>query len=333
VFTVDSRVRIGQVAEALGFSISKVREMANDGVIPSERTPGGHRVFDLDAVDAALDPLGSPCLDIAVPLAGSAEHEVWRRVAGRLDLEPSLPSVHVIEYAFGEMLNNAIDHSGGSKADVRFWVTDRALAFEVVDDGIGAFERLKSELGLPDHLSAIQELSKGKRTTAPARHSGQGIFFTSKAVDRFELDANGWRWVVDNTVADQTVESSHARQGTKVRCVIDLASTRTMAGVFADFTHDLEFDRSRPSVKLLTYGTRLVSRSEAKLLAEGLDRFAEIDVDFSGVEAVGQGFVDEFFRVWAMSHPGTALRPVNMNPAVRFMVERGLPGASNDRSG
>ncbi|MDO9556680.1 MAG: DUF4325 domain-containing protein [Coriobacteriia bacterium] len=321
-----THVRIGRVAQALGFSVSKVRELANAGVIPSERTDGGHRLFDLDAVEASLDSLGSPSLTLTVPLAGLAEHEVWRDVASRLGLEVSAPVVHIVEYAFVEMLNNAIDHSGGTSAGVHFWVADGQLAFEVSDDGVGAFARLRLELGLPDTLSAIQELSKGKRTTDPARHSGQGIFFTSKAVDRFELAANGWCWVVDNVIADQSVERDRDRAGTKVRCSIADCSTRTMAQVFGEFTHGLDFDRSRPVVKLLTYGTRLVSRSEAKLLLEGLDQFAEVDVDFDGVESVGQGFVDEMFRVWAASHPVTALRPVNMNEAVRFMVERGLPG-------
>lgn len=322
-----TRVRIGGVAETLGFSVSKVREMANTGLIPFDRTVGGHRVFNLDAVEAALDPLGAPDLDLALPLPGLAEHEVWRDVAAGLSLDASLPAVHVVEYAFGEMLNNAIDHSAGTTAWVRVWVTTEVLAFEVADDGVGALARLRTEIGLPDDLSAIQELSKGKRTTDPAHHSGQGIFFTSKAVDRFELAANGWRWVVDNVIEDQSVERDRDRDGTKVRCRINVNSARTMADVFGEFTHDLEFDRSRPAVKLLTYGTRLISRSEAKLLLEGLDRFVEVDVDFDGVESVGQGFVDEMLRVWASSHPGTRLMPINMNEAVRFMVERGLPGA------
>jgi hypothetical protein len=100
-----------------------------------------------------------------------------------------------------------------------------------------------------------------------------------------------------------------------------------MQAVFADYTRGLEFDRTTPAVKLAAYGTRLVSRSEAKLLLEGLERFSEVDMDFDGVAAVGQGFVDEVFRVWASKHHEVALRPVNMNEAVRFMVERGLPGA------
>ena len=67
-----------------------------------------------------------------------------------------------------------------------------------------------------------------------------------------------------------------------------------------------------------------VSRSEARRLSHGLERFKDVIVDFAGVESVGQGFVDELFRVWASNHDDTSLEPVNMNAAIEFMVRRGL---------
>jgi hypothetical protein len=60
-------------------------------------------------------------------------------------------------------------------------------------------------------------------------------------------------------------------------------------------------------------------------LTAGLERFSEVELDFADVESVGQGFVDEVFRVWSTRNPDTLLYPVNMNPAVEFMVTRGLP--------
>lgn len=87
---------------------------------------------------------------------------------------------------------------------------------------------------------------------------------------------------------------------------------------------DHTFDRNRAVVKFIAHGTRFVSRSEAKRLARGLERFRVVTLDFQGVEAVGQGFVDELFRVWARKHPGTELEPVHMGEAVEFMVRRGL---------
>jgi STAS-like domain of unknown function (DUF4325) len=90
---------------------------------------------------------------------------------------------------------------------------------------------------------------------------------------------------------------------------------------------DYEFVRTRRVIRLAELGTEFVSRSEAKRLLSGLEQFREIELDFRGVESVGQGFVDEVFRVWARSHSDTELVPTRMNEAVRFMVERGLPGS------
>jgi hypothetical protein len=60
---------------------------------------------------------------------------------------------------------------------------------------------------------------------------------------------------------------------------------------------------------LFSIGVRFVSRSEAKRLPRGLDRFAHVTLDFQGVVLVGQGFIDEVFRVWARSTRGCAWRP------------------------
>jgi hypothetical protein len=47
-------------------------------------------------------------------------------------------------------------------------------------------------------------------------------------------------------------------------------------------------------------------------------------LDFRGVESVGQGFVDEVFRVFATAHPEVRLVPANISPPVEFMITRGL---------
>ena len=79
-------------------------------------------------------------------------------------------------------------------------------------------------------------------------------------------------------------------------------------------------------MKLFEIGARFVSRSEAKRLLHGLERFREVVLDFARVTEVGQGFADELFRVWAGAHPDTQLRPTNAVPEVRFMIERALRG-------
>jgi hypothetical protein len=193
-----------------------------------------------------------------------------------------------------------------------------------MDRGIGALENLRSLLGLEDHLHALQELSKGKVTTQPERHTGEGIFFSSKVVDRFELTANGLEWLVDNARHDQSVRETPPGSGTTVRVEISLDAQQSLQKVFDDHTHDFEFDTTRCVIRLFEHGTHFVSRSEAKRLVSGLDRFREVILDFHGVEGVGQGFVDEVFRVWARAHPQVKLAPRAMSPAVEFMVRRGL---------
>ena len=74
-----------------------------------------------------------------------------------------------------------------------------------------------------------------------------------------------------------------------------------------------------------------VSRREARRILRGLEHEPEIVIDFTGVTWVGQGFVDEVFRVWSRNHPETRLAPVNMAPAVEFMVRRGLPRPPSPR--
>jgi hypothetical protein len=179
---------------------------------------------------------------------------------------------------------------------------------------------------LASEFEAVQELSKGKRTTDRQRHTGEGIFFTSKAVDIFRLTSSGVRWTVDNLRHDTALGVVPISDGTSVVCQIDPRTNRSLADIFREFSHDHAFVRTRPVVKLFGIGTTFVSRSEARRLLDGLDAdFDSVEVDFAGVTDVGQGFVDELLRVWPAAHPDKTVIPINMNPAVQFMIERGLP--------
>lgn len=207
------------------------------------------------------------------------------------------------------------------------------LSFEVDDDGSGVFARIREGLDLGDSFSAIQELSKGKTTTDPARHTGEGIFFTSKVVDAFVLDANGLRWTVDSLRGDQAVGLTDRISGTLVRCELDAQLSRSTSEVFAAYSIDHDFARTRTAVQLFSIGVRFISRSEARRLLAGLERFRDVIVDFRGVQEIGQGFVDEVFRVWPSQHPDVTVRPVNMVGPVEAMVRRGLPGPPTAFSG
>lgn len=334
----EDLVRIADVARELGLSPTRIRQLADAGVIPSSRTPGGHRLFDLAAVREAVarrtlpgDPLSEttdaePSWHQELTLLGLSEDVVWRRVAGDLNLDQGSPAGRLIGYAFTEMLNNAIDHSGSERVVITWWVDASQWTFEIRDYGIGVFPKLRKGLGLANDFESVQELSKGKRTTDRAHHTGEGIFFTSKAVDLFRLTSSRVRWTVDNLRRDEALGLVPVAEGTSVICQIDPETDRTLPGVFAEFTRDYAFTRTRPVVKLFEIGTVFVSRSEARRLLDGLDTdFDTVEVDFAGVADVGQGFVDELLRVWPAAHPGKTVILANMNEAVEFMVRRGLP--------
>lgn len=331
--TVTPLVSIGEVARLLGLSEKVVRRLADRGDIPSHRTPGGHRRFELAAVLAATrgasDPAASP--EGAEPdwaknlsLVGLDEASVWGDAVNALHLDPKAEGTRIMNYAFTEMLNNAIDHSAGATVDVRVWHAPDELSFRVRDDGRGVFARLREGIGLESELDAAAELTKGKRTTWPEQHTGEGIFFTSKVVTEFRLSANGIRLTIDNERDDYALGSSSVNEGTLVEVRLVLPPRRTLRSVFEEFTDDdLRFTRSRPRVELFATGLSFVSRSEARRVLADMTDFNDIDIDFAGIEDVGQGFIDELFRVWPSQHPEIQLHPINMNEAVAFMVRRG----------
>ena len=294
-------------------------------------------MFDLEAVRAAVarrtlpkDPLtaildGEPQWQNELTLLGLAEDVVWRRVVSDLGLNRESPAGRIMGYAFTGMLNNAIDHSGSESVMISWWADAGQWTFEIRDYGVGAFPKLRQGLRLSSDFEAVQELSKGKRTTDRAHHTGEGIFFTSKAVDLFRLSSSSVRWTVDNLRHDVALGVLPSFKGTSVVCQLDPQTGRSLPEIFREFTEDHAFVRTRPVVKLFEIGTVFVSRSEARRLLDGLDAdFDEVDVDFTGVTDVGQGFVDELLRVWPDAHPGKAVVPTNMNSAVEFMVQRGL---------
>jgi anti-sigma regulatory factor (Ser/Thr protein kinase) len=229
----------------------------------------------------------------------------------------------VLAYAFTEMLNNAIDHSGSREVEVSFDIRDQTAAFTVADEGIGVYENVRTKFNLPSVIAALQEISKGKVTTQADRHTGEGIFFTSKAADSFQLEANGLQWTVDNRREDTAIADVPSTSGTKVRFELALETTKTMDALFAQYSEEaLQFDTSRIIVKLFERGVDFVSRSEAKRIVTGLERFRHVIVDFRGIDSVGQGFADEIFRVWAEAHPDVRIEAINMRDPVKFMVER-----------
>jgi len=258
-------------------------------------------------------------------LEGLVEDSVWDDVSAEVPELADLPDIadRALHTAIVELVDNAISHSRGRHVEVSFRKAHDRLILEVVDDGEGIFDHLAHENELADSMEALRQLTKGKLTSMPAEHSGEGIFLLSRIADFFEVESGGLVWMVDNEINDVGIASAHVRPGTRVCFEIDIATTTSLESVFVEASKGFELARRRVVVKLFETANRFLSRSEAKKLLEGLERFRNVVLDFKGVEAVGQGFVDEMFRVWASRHPNTRLDPINMVPPIAFIVEHG----------
>ena len=101
-------------------------------------------------------------------------------------------------------------------------------------------------------------------------------------------------------------------------------TSRTTQEIFNKFSDDdYGFTKTVVPVRLAQYGNeQLVSRSQAKRLLIRIDRFKTVLFDFKDVEAIGQAFADEVFRVFAQQHPNMELVPINANDAVTQMIRR-----------
>ncbi len=258
------------------------------------------------------------------------EHVVHTELEERIPVLKKLPEhVHsIFTYAFSEMVNNAIEHSMSEKIEVGLNELDDRIDCTVRDFGIGVFRNIQQCRDLQNELEAIQDLLKGKTTTVPRSHSGEGIFFTSKVVDLFELTSFDYQLRIDNTIKDVFVTAlDEPVPGTLVRFVIPKNSQVHLNEVFMKYTNinktsDYAFDRTEIKVKLYTMGGVFISRSQARRILAGLEKFRSIILDFDQVPTVGQAFVDEVFRVFNNIHPEIEVIAINTNEAVQFMLNR-----------
>lgn len=256
------------------------------------------------------------------------EHEIYA------DIQEQYPSIglfpenikSILNYSFSEMVNNAIEHSQSKYIEVEVSVQNRKLNFVVNDFGIGVFRNVMREKKLKTEVEAMQDLLKGKTTTMPKSHSGQGIFFTSKAGDVFTLESYGYMLIINNKTREVSAKVLPAlKRGTKVRFTVDTGSTRHLSTIFRKFSvgTDFAFNKTEINVKLYTSGDGVhISRSQARRILDGLDKFDSIILDFDKVPMVGQAFADEIFRVFKEKHPHIEIQSIHMDDAVRFMIER-----------
>lgn len=230
----------------------------------------------------------------------------------------------ILDYSFTEMVNNAIEHSESEEIVVKVEKDDDLVRFDVIDYGIGIFNNIMKKKGLNSQLEAIQDLLKGKETTDPESHSGEGIFFTSKVASSLTFRSGVKKLIFNNRIDDIFIEDIRKTEGTRVIFTIDLDSDTRLEEVFKEFSVEgsYEFSKTKVVVKLFKIDTEYISRSQARRITAGLDKFKKVILDFDEVETVGQAFADEIFRVWVNNHPNTDIEYKNVNENVEFMIKR-----------
>ncbi len=265
------------------------------------------------------------------------EHEVLMDIEKRFPLLVNLPeNIHsIFTFAFSEMFNNAIEHSRSKIIGMEVSLRDKKLFFVIEDSGIGVFRNIMKKKKLDSEIQAIQDLLKGKTTTMPKSHSGEGIFFTSKSADKFNLDSFGYHLIISKNDIE-VKQVSKIKRGTRVMFEIDITSSLHLTDVFKRFTNltknsDHGFDKTEIRVELYTMSGVHISRSQARRILSGLEKFKIILLDFDKVPVVGQAFADEIYRVFQNMHPDIVIQEENISEGVQFMIERAKNEAIKNR--
>lgn len=256
-----------------------------------------------------------------------SESDVWlRRIEPHIrDLPRNIESI--CQYGFTEMFNNVIDHSGSPDATIGYRQDHAVIELSVVDHGVGIFEKIQKDFDLPDPRAALLELSKGKLTSDRSRHSGEGIFFTSRMFSQFTILSGHLRYSRnvedDRGLLIETEDREASTKGTRVTMRIATDAAWTAKEIFDKYQNeDLDFAKTQVPLSLLKYGhEQLVSRSQAKRVLARFDRFEEVLLDFQGVNEIGQAFADEIFRVFAQQNPQIKIRVRNASRDVQRMIK------------
>lgn len=233
------------------------------------------------------------------------------------------PNVREIwAYAFSEMTNNVMDHSQAENLHLLIMQDYLTTKVFITDDGVGIFKKIKGYFGFDTLEDAIGELFKGKLTTDATRHSGEGIFFSSRLMDCFII-LSDQRIFTHNKFEESAIKNipGYELPGTCVMMELSNFTQKRAADVFNLYADvDGGFTKTRIPLKNM-FGTSPVSRSQAKRVCHRLECFEEVILDFEGLEWMGQGFAHQIFVVFQNAHPDILLTPVNMNEAVTKMYQ------------
>lgn len=254
------------------------------------------------------------------------EDQIWLHIIRPILINIPDNVLQICEYGLSEMINNVIDHSEGNLMEVKIKKDAIRVHFTVQDDGVGIFEKIQRDFNLNDPRHAILELAKGKLTTDPAHHTGEGIYFTSRMFDRFIIISKGLFYSHKEPDDDWLLEHNKNINGTAVKMTINIDSDRKIQDIFDKFAleeQDYEFSRTHVPLYLIAYGDEnLISRSQARRLLARFHNFKQVMLDFEGIKSIGQAFADEIFRIYARNNPDIEIIALNTNQQVAKMISR-----------
>lgn len=231
------------------------------------------------------------------------------------------------EYSFMEMMNNAIDHSEAEEVHIAILKNYVNTSIIIADAGVGIFRKIKEYYGYARLNDAINELFKGKLTTDASRHSGEGIFFTSRVLDKFLAISDGKIFshsnfddIVENLENIEFLSKWRDMKGTCIFMELSNNSNKILKEVFDMFADvDGGFTKTHIPVKNI-FAEFPVSRSQAKRLCNRFEEFEVVELDFAGISEIGQGFAHEIFVVFQNTHENVSIIPINTSEDVMRMI-------------
>lgn len=307
-----------------------VRKLVSEGLLNSSGETKARKYDIRDFLDYTHEFLSN---------SNIKEDVVWREYLLPLmgGVRPSV--LDITQYGVTEMVNNVIDHSESDKYIIQCRRNIKDMTIIINDSGIGIFNKIQRRCGLDDPRHALLELSKGKLTTDPQNHTGEGIFFTSRMFHEFTIYSGNlyYRrtmeedddWLIEVEKLEQYV------QGTDIRLRINMNAPYTSAEVFKKYEDDdFGFARTHVPIRLAKYDNeQLLSRSQARRVLARFEKFSEVILDFKEVPRIGQAFADEIFRVYKGEHPEIQIYAVRAAPEVQQMIDHAMATARMEGNG
>lgn len=255
---------------------------------------------------------------------GTEEHVIYQKCEKYFGKGFNVNSKDKLEYIFNEMVNNAIDHSSADTLKIN--IKQNCLEARVIlsDNGVGIFKKIMKDHELSTEKEAIFQLSKGKLTSDPSKHSGEGIFFSSRMAEFFIIHSFKECFSSDgeNDCLHTAIEELIEHEGTNVAFWVNKLDSTPMADVFEKYQDEFDgFAKTEIFINLAeTFAKTLMSRSIARRVLAGFNSFKEVTLDFKNVRSVGQGFLDEIFRVYGLKNPHINIKFVNQNEQIDKML-------------